>query len=361
MTEIRVKALSRPPAWSAGRYPFWPLMAALLLGLTALLLAALAFGSVALPIEQIWAGLTRPAAEAPLAHHLVWRLRLPRSLLALMVGAQFALSGLLLQTVIRNPLADPGVMGVSAGASLFVVGFILWLDALKLVASAQAHFELSIGMLPFVAIAGAVSTALLLLGLSWRHRLHPLRMALYGVALGAMLNAAVMWVVVGWGGGRTEITLLWLSGSLYGRDVEHIAVLLPWLGVGVLGVVVVLRPLAVLRFDDDMARSLGLAVRRWRLAAVLVAVVFAASAVAVAGPVGFVGLVVPHLARQLVGGELRFLAPASAVCGAGLMLAADLMGRVLFAPLELPAGALTTLIGVPVFLTLLQRQSGRCP
>jgi iron complex transport system permease protein len=333
----------------------WPALALLALALAALCALSLASGALQLDMARLWQGLTGQAgADALLARELIFNVRLPRTLLALVVGVHFALSGLILQTVIRNPLADPGVVGVSGGASLFVTGFILLLDFFKADAL-RLGLSLSLDMLPFAAFAGGVATAGLLLALSWRGQVQPMRMALYGVALGAILNAAAMWIVVGWGGGRTETTMLWLAGSLYGRDMEHVRAVLPWLLCGTLALLCMLRPLAMLRFPDDVGRSLGLAVRFWRLAAVLLAVGLAASAVAVTGPVGFVGLVVPHLARQLVGSSLPRLVPATALCGACLMVAADLVGRVAAAPLELPAGAVTTLLGIPLFLALLMR------
>ncbi|MCM8564481.1 FecCD family ABC transporter permease [Thauera linaloolentis] len=350
---------SGPPCATPPRFALLAL--GLLAALAALLLCSLLLGAVPLDARQVWRALAGDGDAA--AHALLWNLRLPRSLLAMLVGLHFALAGLILQAVIRNPLADPGVIGVSSGASLAIVVFLLLADGLNAMladgtaAEADGAPWLTLAGLPAAALLGGLASALLVLGLSWRAAIGPARLALNGVAVGAVLNALVMWIVVAWGGARTEITVIWLAGSLYGRDFDHLAMLLPWSLLGLAGLLLLLRPLSLLRFDDGLARALGLHVLRWRLAALVVAVLLAASAIAVAGPIGFVGLVIPHFARLLVGGELRPLLVVSLLCGALLTLGADVLARTVISPLELPVGALTTLIGIPVFLLLLQRQT----
>lgn len=357
----QVLTATRPP-----RTPFWLLLSVLTATVLLLALCSLTTGAASVP----WSGLLQLFSDnaEPASQHIVWQLRLPRTLLALLVGVHFALAGLILQTVIRNPLADPGVIGVSGGASLMIVVVLLLSDYLQVHWLAVAASPLPLGWLPLAALAGGLASALLVLQLGWRSGLEPARLALYGVAIGALLNAAVMWTILAWGGGRTELSLSWLAGSLYGRGYAEVLTLLPWtLGCALL-YLCLLKPLALLRFPDHSALSLGLAVRRWRLLALLLAVMLAASAIAVTGPVGFVGLIVPHLARLLLsgrmaggqhaGGYLLKLSLLTTLCGAGLMLAADIVGRTLVSPLELPAGVLTTLLGMPLMLWLLQRQSG---
>lgn len=329
----------------------------LLAALAALLALSLLLGAVPLARADVWRALAGSGGDA--AHHaLLWNLRLPRSLLAVLVGLHFALSGLILQAVIRNPLADPGVIGISSGASLAIVAFLLLADLVNTTVGGASRI-LTLASLPVAAFLGGLGSALLVLALSWRAAATPVRLALNGVAVGAILNALVMWIVVAWGGARTEITVIWLAGSLYGRDFDHLMLLLPWSAVGLVGTWLVLRPLSLLRFDDDVARGLGLHLARWRPAALVIAVLLAASATAVSGPIGFVGLVIPHLARLLVGSELHRLMPVSLLCGALLTLGADIVARTAISPLELPVGVLTTLIGIPVFLLLLQRHAAR--
>ncbi|GAA3561837.1 FecCD family ABC transporter permease [Marinobacter xestospongiae] len=329
----------------------WPALAMLVVMLLALVLASLRLGTVALDWGTLYRGMV---SANPADFPVLWNLRLPRTLLAVVVGAQFALSGLILQRVIRNPLADPGVVGVSGGAGLAVVILLLLSDLLPGVAAG-----VGLAGLPWAALVGGLMVAALVLALAWRNGLAPARLALTGIAVGAVLNAAVMWVVVVWGGSRTETTLMWLAGSLYGRDFSHLWLLLPWTLAGLLALLPALKPLSLLRFGDHQAQTLGLAVQRWRLLALAVAVVLAASAVAVAGPMGFVGLIVPHLARLLARGSFAAQVPVCLLLGGVLTLAADIVGRTLASPLELPAGALTTLLGIPVLLYLLIKQGGR--
>ncbi|MFD2110575.1 FecCD family ABC transporter permease [Thiorhodococcus fuscus] len=349
-------SVPRTPA--TGRF-HW-IVVALCAALALMMVLSLLAGSVSVDLASVYRGLLDPSGES-LGHDLVWNLRLPRTLLAVLVGLHFAVSGLILQAVIRNPLGDPGVIGISSGASLLVVTVLLLGDLLDANLLHDASTEISLTWLPFAAFAGGMGAAVLVLGLSWGRRIDPVRMALNGVAVGAVLNALVMWVVVVWGGARTEIALIWLAGSLYGRDFDHLLLLLPWTLIGLGAAALLLRPLSVLRFEDETAQSLGLPVRRWRLIAIGVAVLLAASAIAVAGPVGFVGLVIPHLARRLVGGEMRRLMLTTLLCGALLTLSADIAARLLTVSQELPVGALTSLIGIPIFLLLLQRRTRAHP
>lgn len=313
-------------------------------------------GSAELTPKQVLDALTGNTQDAT-AYNVIWNLRLPRILLAIIIGVHFSLSGLILQSVLRNSLADPSVIGVSGGASLAIVVFLLFADVISGGLWAGENARISLMWLPFAALFGGLLAALLVLSLSWKSSVSPARMALNGVAVGAIFNALVMWTIVAWGGSRTEISLLWLAGSLYGRDFQHILILLPWTCLALLATFVLLRPLSILRFNTELAHSLGLRVRYWRVISVAIAVALAASAIAVAGPIGFVGLIVPHLARLCVGSDLLHLAVISALAGACLVLAADILSRTLVPPLELPVGALTTMIGIPVLLFLLQRQS----
>ncbi|MBQ1784519.1 MAG: iron ABC transporter permease [Gammaproteobacteria bacterium] len=348
--------LSVPPAIASRsdrRYAMGLLFLSALLAL--LVLASLFFGAVSLPAGDLFTGLVSRQASS-LESALVWQLRLPRTLLAVLVGLQFATAGLILQAVIRNPLADPGVIGVSSGAGLAVVALLLVSDmagADPLIGTNQPSM---MAWLPVAALFGGLAAASLVLAMSWRAKLCPIRLTLNGVAVGAVLNALVMWTIIVWGGARTEIALIWLAGSLYGRDFLHLQVLWPWCLVGILGTLALLRPLSLLRLDDAVSASLGMRGLFWRVTAIIVAVILAASAVAVTGPIGFVGLVTPHLSRLLAGPDERSLIVVNMMVGSILMLSADLLGRSLISPLEIPAGALTTLLGIPVFLLLLHRQ-----
>lgn len=324
--------------------------------LALLVLASLFIGAVSLSPRLVLDGLFSGQTSS-LEGTLVWQHRLPRALLAILVGLQLATAGLILQAVFRNPLADPSIVGISSGAGLAVITVLLLADLATVDVLIGDATPAMMSWLPAAALLGGLLAASLVLGLSWRTQLRPVHLVLNGIAVGSVLNALVMWVIVTWGGARTEIALIWLAGSLYGRDFQHLYMLWPWSLAGILGTLALLKPLALLRFEDSVVISLGLRPMFWRAAAIAVAVLLAASAVAVTGPVGFVGLVTPHLARLLVGSKPHRLWIGSMLLGSMLMLCADLIGRTLISPLEIPVGALTTLLGIPIFLLLLHRQA----
>lgn len=337
------------------RWRFVLICSLLLSCLGLLITASLLLGSANFSPQAVYTALFQ-GSPGTSEYDVIWNLRLPRTILASLVGMQFALAGLILQSVIRNPLADPSIIGVSGGASLAIVLFLLLADVISGAVFVGEIAKVSLTWLPFVALLGGMLTAAFVLMISWHTGLDPVKLALNGVVVGAVLNAAVMWSVVAWGGNRTETSIMWLAGSLYGRDFSHLAILLPWTLIGLIGLPIISRPLSLLRFSDESAQSLGLHIQRWRLLAISFAVALAASAIAVSGPIGFVGLIVPHLSRLLVGSYMPQLIITTLLCGACLTLTADILSRTLISPLELPAGALTTMLGIPVLLYLLQRQ-----
>lgn len=277
-------------------------------------------------------------------HPVLWDVRLPRLTAGAAVGAALAVSGALLQTVVRNPLADAGLLGVTAGAGLGAVLTLVFLPE-------------HAGFVPFVAFVGGLGAVAVLLLLSWRpgRALGPLRIVLSGVALQAMLFAALSLLTFAYAD-RAPAFASFLIGSLNGlgwSDAE--TVLLPTLaGLGV--ALFFARPLDVLLLDDDSATGLGMRVRRARLVTSALAAWLAAAAVSVAGLVGFVGLVVPNAVRVWAGPSHLVLVPLSAVGGAALVLAADAVSRTALRPLELPVGALLALVGGPYFLGLLWKK-----
>lgn len=354
--DIATHSAIATPTW-----PFYGLLISLIALLVGLFFAALCMGSVPLSLQSVWHALI---ASTPLdsESNILWQLRLPRSLLAMLVGIHFALAGLILQAVIRNPLADPSILGVNGGASLAIVLCLLVVDYIQLQVLNLSDATFDFVWLPAVALLGGVLATGLVLKLSWRQQLQPNQLALNGVAIGAVLNALVMWAILAWGGNRTETSLIWLAGSLYGRDFSQLYLLLPWTFVGVVGCFLLLKHLSILQLDSEVAQTLGLNVKRWRLISLFIAVALAASATAVTGPLGFVGLIVPHFAKVLLnrfglGASLLHLMVVCILSGATLTLAADIASRTLISPLEIPTGTLTTLLGIPILLLLIRRQS----
>lgn len=276
---------------------------------------------------------------------IVGELRLSRVLLAILAGAGLGLSGALTQAVVRNPLASPDLIGVTAGAGLAATALMLIWPGI------------AFSWLIPAAIIGALLAVLLILALAGRGALNPSRLVLVGVALSSWLAALTDWLLVSHPQ-KINAALVWLTGSLWGRGWDHVWVLLPWLLVLVpLALMLSLR-LDLLALGDEAAEGLGANVQRSRLLALLLAVAMAAVSVAVCGAISFVGLVAPHLARMLVGGAHHRLLPVAAMVGALLVLVADIAARTLLAPIELPAGVLTALIGAPYFLFLLTRYRG---
>lgn len=313
----------------------------LLLGLLLVeLLASLSAGTVWL----------KPATvlERLLAHDAldfeVWNHRLPRSLIAILAGCAFGLAGAIVQGVIRNPLASPEILGVTQGAGLaLTVAIISW-----------PH--LPIAWLPLVACLGGAGGALLLALYNTGVSFSGVRFALSGVAIAVTLSSVTEFLILSH---PLDINtaLLALTGSLWSRNWHHVALVLPFLLLIPLGLCLA-KPLNLIALGDEAAHSLGTALGRTRWWAMACAVVLTSLGVGVIGPIGFIGLVAPHMARRLVGGHHQYLLPAAMLIGALLLVLADTLGRTLIAPSEIPAGVLTAVIGAPYFLWLLARFKG---
>lgn len=318
-----------------------PTAALLGLGVLAALVlaAALAIGSVALAPAELWRGLTDPAAGLP--HTLVVELRLPRALNAFATGGLLALAGVLMQVLLRNPLADPYVLGVSGGAAVMALAAIMlglagaWIDT--------------------AAFAGALGATLLVFALArGRGGWTPLRLLLNGVVLAAGFAAAISLMLALGPDSSLRGMLFWLMGDL--SFAGHPGPELLLLAAATAAGLVVARQLNVLSRGDLQAEVLGVPVRAMRVGVYLAASLLTAVAVTTAGSVGFVGLVVPHLVRMLTGHDHRRLVPAAVLAGGSLLVLADTLARTVVAPRQLPVGAITALVGVPLFLVLMSRQ-----
>ena len=345
--KIPVQQFSIPQSWLSRSIPYLSL-----LGLIALSLFAVFHGAVDLKpsdIFQVIAGEGEQRAEI-----IFTTLRVPRVIIGLIIGVHFALSGALLQAITRNPLADPTILGVSQGATLAVMLFLMF--AVYAGHSDNSRlFSIPLEYLPLVGCFGGLVAGFAVYLLSLRGGLSPMRLTLMGIALGATLHALAMGLLAGWGSSRMESILLWMSGSLYGRGWDHLIYLLPWTCAGFLFFPLLRRPINLLQLEDDSAASFGLSVTLWRSLALAVGAGLAASAVGVVGPVGFIGLIVPHLARYITKGIPRYYPMMVAVLGAALVVGSDMIGRLLLAPNEVPVGIIAALLGVPVFLSLLRR------
>jgi iron complex transport system permease protein len=283
-------------------------------------------------------------------HTIVLNLRLPRLVLAALVGVCLALSGAVMQALFQNPMADPYIVGVSSGAGL---------GAVVAMTLAVPLAFLGLVTVPAFAFIGAMGVVLLVYMLSQRAgRVHTATLLLTGIAVGSLVGAFTSFLLLVMEQDLRGV-LFWLLGGLSGRSWTHVAMVAPQAAVGLIACLVAVRPLNLLLLGEDAAASLGLDVsrtKRWLLA---LSSLLAAGAVAVGGIIAFVGLVVPHITRLLVGPDHRHLLPVAAVTGALLMVLSDIAARALLSPTELPLGIITSALGCPFFLHLLQRQGGR--
>lgn len=276
---------------------------------------------------------------------VVETLRLPRILMAAMVGAALASSGLVLQSMIRNPLASPDIIGITGGASAAAVAFI-------------SFFAAAIGVvwLPVFAIAGALLAALLIYFLAWSRGVTPMRLVLVGIGISSAMGAVTTFVIAASPLSTSISAYIWLTGSVYGASWVEVKALLPWLLVSWLLAFYLARRVNTQELGDSLATGLGVSVQRLRMTLLFLSVMMAAPAIAYAGAVGFVGLIAPHIARRFVARSFALLLPTSALIGACLVMLADLCGRLLFQPLDIPAGVFVSAIGAPFFIYLLYRQ-----
>lgn len=332
------RARLRLGRWKA-RPGFW----AAVFGATLLVsgLFAVRLGAVETSTADVFRAIADP--DHPL-HAVVWDVRLPRVVAGLAVGAALSVGGALLQTVVRNPLADPGIVGVTAGAGLAAMVMLVL-------------FPHQVAWLPVVAFLGGLSTIGLLLLLAWsRGRVAgPLRIVLSGVALQAIFMACVA-VLTFVFADRAPAFVAFLVGSLNGLGWAEVGAVAVPTALGLVAAFASVRLLNVLLLDDATASGLGVSVRRARFGASSISALLAAGAVSVAGLIGFVGLVVPNGVRVLVGPDHRRVLPLAALGGAALVVLADTAARAALSPLELPVGALLALIGGPYFMILLWRR-----
>jgi len=305
--------------------------------------ASLAFGSLSVPFADVVRAFT--AYDGSDAAAIVRDLRVPRTELGLLVGAALGAAGALMQGTTRNPLAEPGILGINAGAAFAVVCAIRFLNVTSVAAYAA-----------FALLGAAVAAVLVfVLGASGRGGPTPVRLALAGAVLTAMLISLTSAVLV-FDARTLDEFRFWIVGSIAGRDAGVTRSVLPMIAVGLVIALGAGRSLNALALGDEVARSLGQNVARARAAASVGFVLLAGGAVAAAGPVAFVGLAVPHIARGLVGPDYRWIVPYSIVLGAVLLLASDIAGRLVARPAELQVGIVTALVGAPFFIWLVRRR-----
>jgi iron complex transport system permease protein len=298
-----------------------------------LLFASLVLGDQAIPVTEFAALLQGDATME--ARMIVLDLRLPRTLMALTAGMGLGVAGAIAQAVMRNPLAEPGILGINAGAA-FSGGVVI-----------VAFKGSGASLLPLVSFAGATLMATAVFLLSWRNGTSSLRIVLIGIALGALAGAGCSYLIAFADVADVQRMMIWLAGSVYHASWENLRRLVAWLVVPMTLACLSCRQLDLIRFGDDVAASLGQHVNLTRGLMILLCTAISGATVAAVGLIGFVGLMAPHIARSIAGPGHARLVPASALVGGLLLMAADLVARTVIAPAQLPAGIVTALVGAP--------------
>lgn len=283
-------------------------------------------------IKEVWSG----------DNFILSEFRVPRMLLGILVGAALAISGAVIQGVIRNPLASPDVIGITKGASLAAVIVIIVFPTAPLF------------VLPVASFIGALVISLILsLLISWQG-IKGSQLALIGMAIGAVAMALVQYLLIR-NPMEANIALVWLTGSLFGRSMDHVLTILPWLIVAIPVIFLYARKLDILHLGEEVATALGTHVQRTKMILLFTSVMLAVMTISVVGGLSFLGLIAPHIARSLVGHQHRHIVAMSGLVGALLMVIADGLARIIAPPIDIPVGVLIAIIGAPYFLYVLRK------
>ena len=297
-------------------------------------------GSVEITPSEIYSILT--GDEQNIHAQILNNVRLPRMTVAALVGVNLSLSGAILQAVMKNPLADPHIIGISSGAGLAGIAVMLL-------------FPNSNWAIAPISFLGAMSAAMLIYILAWKNGIRPIRIILAGVAVSAFLGAGISSLMI-LNSDKVHGALMWMVGGLSARSWNHVEIILPYTIAGTIFAFIGAKYLNVLALGDEVAKSLGVRVEAVRLIFTALAALLAASAVSVVGLLGFVGLIVPHATRLIIGSDYKFLLPGAALLGIATVTISDTFARTIFSPIELPVGIVMAIAGAPFFLFLLRKE-----
>ncbi len=304
-------------------------------------IVSLSLGSTKIPLQEISEIIFNKNNNSEFSI-IIWDIRLPRIILALIVGASLAASGALFQAVIQNPLADPGIIGISSGAKLGLLSALLIFPQFAVIA-------------PAFAFVGAMIAALTAYLLAWKRGIKTVRLILAGVAVNAFFAGASYLITI-LNNDKIQSIMLWLSGSLAGRSMYDVRLILPYSAIGLFFAFISIRSCNILLFNDEKAINLGLNVTKSRMLISLTASFLAAVSTSLVGVISFAGLVVPHIVRLITGPNYKYVLPFSILNGGIFLLIADTFARTIASPIELPVGALMSIIGGPFFVYLLRKK-----
>lgn len=321
------------------RYRIWALIGFAIL-LVISIFVSIGFGAVKIgPVDILNILINKPSG---MQYQIIYNVRLPRTIVAGLVGICLALSGAILQGIMRNPLAGPNIIGVSSGAGLVALIILMLYPSLY-------YF------VPFGAFLGALATTLFIYALAWKDGVLPTRMILAGVAVSSLLGAGINSLLTFYPDRVTGV-IHFLVGGLSAVTWQDVLLILPYAVFGVVLLLLVSNKLNILMLGDEVATGLGLSVERTRFLFIALSSLLAGSAVSIVGLLGFVGLIVPHIVRLFVGSDYRYLFPGSILLGAGLLILCDTLARTVFAPIEIPVGIIMSVLGGPFFLHLLRKR-----
>ena len=334
----------------AGRHRAWVPGAAAVVAFLVAVSVSLMVGSYSMTLPEVVSTLMGQGDK--LQNFAVLQVRLPRTVLAVLVGTALGFSGGILQGVTRNPLAEPGMIGINAGAALAVV---LWISAQTSAYYSQLDFFTSVGM-PVVAAAGALLSTGLVYLLSYNRGIRPVRFILTGIGVNGGILAIITYFQLAMSKGSYNQVLTWTNGSLWGSSWTYIALVAPLIAAVVAVVLAKAPTLDALSLGDELACGIGVAVGRQRTAFVVLAALLAAFATAVAGSIAFLGLLGPQIAKRLVGPRARAMLPMAAMVSSVILVVADTVARNAFSPIEIPVGVVVAVIGVPYFIYLMIKE-----
>ena len=280
--------------------------------------------------------------EATVNYQIIWNVRLPRTIVASLVGTCLALAGSILQGVMRNPLASPNIIGVSSGAGLMTL--------IILILFPDFYFLAPIG-----AFVGALLATLFIYFLAWKEGVVPTRLILAGVAVSSLLGAGTNAIMTFYPDKVSGI-IGFMVGGLSATNWKHVSMIFPYAIIGIILVLLIPNKLNILMLGDEVATGLGISVEQTRFLFVIISSLLAGAAVSVVGLLGFVGLIVPHITRVFIGSDYRYLLPATIFTGSSIVVLCDTIARVMFAPMEIPVGIIMSALGAPFFLYLLRRK-----
>ncbi|WP_159887448.1 FecCD family ABC transporter permease [Paenibacillus puerhi] len=320
-------------------------LAAGLILLLLALLASILYGHQQFGIRDLWLAYTQ--FNGSNEHLILTHTRVPRAIVAAMVGASLAVAGAVMQVITKNPIASPSIFGVNAGAVLFIVIGLAFFGS-----------ALTMSSMIWIAFLGASVTALFvyLLSLQGGARFEPVKLTLAGASVAAFASAVTSGIIL-IRKDSLETALFWMIGSVSGRQLEHLLIVLPYMMIGWVIAMALSGSLNIIALGDDIAKGLGQRLMLVRALAAAVIVLLAGSSVAAAGPIAFVGLIVPHLCRSFIGNDHRWLLPYCACIGALLLVAADVASRFIIISKEVPVGVATALIGVPFLIHVARRSN----